>query len=150
MESGCDVTHAAGPLQVWERSWQVAVWERIQAAGQRAGWASSVSPKASLDWRAASRTSPGRPRGASSPSGRWPAGRELTVIPVLALFATRHPACSWGHTLMSSDRTTSYWLWRFLSSGSFSADSRKHSMSVSADSAPSCDWHLSTAWEARR
>lgn len=45
------------------------------------------------------------------------------------------------HTLMSSDRTTSYWLWRFFSSVSwfFSADSRKRSMSVSADSAPSCD-----------
>lgn len=56
------------------------------------------------------------------------------------------------HTLISSDRTTSYWLWRFLSSVSwfFSAESRKDSMSVSADSAPSWDWHLSTAWEASR
>lgn len=55
-------------------------------------------------------------------------------------------------TLMSSDRATSYWLWRFLRSVNwfFSADSRKRSMSVSADSAPSCDWHLSTAWEASR
>lgn len=60
--------------------------------------------------------------------------------------------CSVRRTFISSDRTLSYWLWRFLSSVTwfFSADSKKCWMSIKADSAPSWDWHLSTAWEASR
>lgn len=78
-------------------------------------------------------------------SRRFSAFRTLACKPITVNPQSSPPydrmSQSMRRTLMSSDRETSYWLWRFLRSVNwfFSADSRKRSMSVSADSAPSCD-----------
>lgn len=144
-------THVVGCQRSWSCFLLSGVWGRTWALGQPTGRVWSVWLTAVSDWCVASLTSPGRPPAASKPSEHWPASAHVSInhqlfTPLMQIWFCEH------RTLMSSESTSSYWLWRFLNSVSwfFSADSTKCSMSVSADSAPSCDWHLSTAWEASR